>query len=42
MIIRNLNIPRLIITLRCMGALSDILRIYDLKSTLIFNCLLPE
>lgn len=42
MIIRNLNIPRLIITFRCVGALSDIHRICDLKCSLIFNSVLSE
>lgn len=37
MIIRNLNIPGLIMTLRLIGAISDILRICDLKCSLIFN-----
>lgn len=37
MIIRNLNIPGLIMTLRLIGAISDILRICDLKCSLVFN-----
>lgn len=42
MIIRNLHIPGLIITLRHIGALSDIRRICDLKCTLVLNSVLSE
>lgn len=36
-IIRNLNIARLIMTLRLTGALSDVIRICDLIFSVTFN-----
>lgn len=41
-IIQNLNIPRLMMTLRLRGALSDIIKVCDLKCSLTFNSVLSE
>jgi len=38
--IRNLNVPRLMMTFRLIGALNDIIRICDLKCSLSFNSVL--